>query len=151
MKQYVKKPIPVSALQWTGDNLEDIKTFCTDENGKEMCFTSGNSLWIKTREGELRAEVRDYIMRGIKGEFYPCGEQIFNESYDEVDSDTVFEFDKSDDFMTVRVLNNSLIIVPTEIESFNNMGIDIVKLVENIQNLQDLQYELKKGLASKDE
>ena len=28
MKQYVKKPIPVSALQWTGDNLEEMKAFC---------------------------------------------------------------------------------------------------------------------------
>ena len=151
MKKYIKKPIPVSALQWTGENYEEIKTFCTDVNGVEKCFKSDKTLWIETREGQLKAVVGDYVMCGIEGEFYPCAESIFNKTYDEVDSDTVFEFDKFDDFMTVRVLNNSFLIVPTEIESLNNMGFDIVKLVENIQNLQDLQYELKKGLPSKDE
>jgi hypothetical protein len=83
MKQYIKKPIPVSALQWTGDNLEEIKSFCTDDNGKEKCFTNHSDLWIHTREGQLKAVVGDYIMRGIEGEFYPCGEQIFNKTYDE--------------------------------------------------------------------
>ena len=33
-KKYVKKPIPVSAIQWTGENFEEIKAFFTDENGK---------------------------------------------------------------------------------------------------------------------
>lgn len=83
MKQYVKKPIPVSALQWTGENLEEIKAFCTDENGKEKCFTNHSDLWIQTREGQLMAKVRDYIMRGIEGEFYPCAESIFLKSYEE--------------------------------------------------------------------
>ena len=82
-KKYIKKPIPVSALQWTGENLEEIKEFCTDENGKEMCFTSNQYLWIQTREGQLKAQVRDYIMKGIEGEFYPYAESIFKKSYDE--------------------------------------------------------------------
>ena len=82
-KKYIKKPIPVSALQWTGENLEEIKAFCTDENGKEKCFTNHSDLWIQTREGQLMAKVRDYIMRGIEGEFYPCAESIFLKSYDE--------------------------------------------------------------------
>ena len=83
MKQYVKKSIPVSALQWTGDNLEEIKAFCTDSNGQEKCFTNHSDLWIHTREGQLKAVFGDYIMKGIEGEFYPCGEQIFLKTYDE--------------------------------------------------------------------
>ena len=83
MKQYVKKPIPVSALQWTGENLEEIKAFCTDSNGQEKCFTNHIDLWIHTREGQLKAVFGDYIMKGIEGEFYPCGEQIFLKTYDE--------------------------------------------------------------------
>ena len=83
MKQYVKKPIPVSALQWTGENLEEIKAFCTDSNGQEKCFTNHSDLWIHTREGQLKAVFGDYIMKGIEGEFYPCGEQIFLKTYDE--------------------------------------------------------------------
>jgi len=83
MKQYIKKPIPISALQWTGDNLEEIKSFCTDSNGNVKCFTSGEHLWIQTMEGQLMAKVGDFIIRGIAGEFYPCEQDIFRKSYDE--------------------------------------------------------------------
>ena len=83
MKKYVKKPIPISALQWTGDNLEEIKSFCTDENEKEKCFTNNKDLWIYTMEGQLMAKVGDFIIRGIAGEFYPCEQDIFRKSYDE--------------------------------------------------------------------
>jgi hypothetical protein len=83
MKQYVKKPIPVSALQWTGENLEEIKAFCTDSNGKEKFFTNHCDLWIHTIEGQLMAKINDYIIKGIIGEFYPCDESIFLKSYDE--------------------------------------------------------------------
>lgn len=83
MKQYVKKPIPVSALQWTGENLEEIKAFCTDSNGQEKCFTNHSDLWIHTIEGQLMAKINDYIIKGIIGEFYPCDKSIFLKSYDE--------------------------------------------------------------------
>jgi hypothetical protein len=83
MKQYIKKPIPVSALKWTGKNIDEITSFCTDSEGNVKCFTSSEYLWIHTREGQLKAVVGDYIMKGIEGEFYPCGEQIFLKTYDE--------------------------------------------------------------------
>ena len=83
MKQYVKKPIPVSALQWTGENLEEIKAFCTDSKGQEKCFTNHSDLWIHTIEGQLMAKINDYIIKGIIGEFYPCDKSIFLKSYDE--------------------------------------------------------------------
>jgi hypothetical protein len=105
MKQYVKKPIPVSALQWTGKNLEEIKAFCTYENGIEMCFKNGEHLWIQTREGQLKAVVGDYIMRGIEGEFYPCGESIFNKTYDEFNEAEFHEFAHKQ--MPVKSLHNT--------------------------------------------
>jgi len=88
--------------------------------------------------------VGDYIMRGIEGEFYPCGESIFNKTYEEVDSETIFEFDESEDFVTIKVPSNSLLIIPSEIELFNIMGIDIIKLLEKIQKLQELKINLNK-------
>jgi len=121
MKQYVKKPIPVSALQWTGDNLEEMKAFCTDENGVEMCFIdfstsytlkdsyshseNHSDLWIKTKEGDLKAQVRDYIMKGIEGEFYPCAESIFLKSYDEFNEADFHEFAHKE--MPVKSLHNT--------------------------------------------
>ena len=82
--KYVKNPIEIEAIQWTGENLTEIKAFCTYENGIEMCFKNGEYLWIQTREGQLKAQVRDYIIKGIEGEFYPCAESIFRKSYTEV-------------------------------------------------------------------
>ena len=83
MKHYVKKPIPVLALQWTGENLEEIKSFCTDSNGEEKCFKNKKTIWLSTREGQLKTVVGDYIIKNIEGEFYPCPESIFLKSYDE--------------------------------------------------------------------
>jgi len=41
-------------------------------------------VWIKTREGELAGEVGDFLIEGIKGEIYPCGREIFFQTYDKV-------------------------------------------------------------------
>ena len=40
------------------------------------------SLIIKTLEGNIRAKPGDYIIKGVYGEFYPCKEDIFHETYD---------------------------------------------------------------------
>jgi hypothetical protein len=105
MKMYVKKPIPVPALQWKGDNLQEIKDFCKDENLEEMCFTNNKDLWIKTREGQLMAQVGDFIMKGIEGEFYPCAESIFKKTYDEVNEVEFHEFAHKQ--MPVKSLHNT--------------------------------------------
>jgi hypothetical protein len=105
MKTYVKKPIPVPALQWKGDNLQEIKDFCKDEILEEMCFTNNKDLWIQTREGQLMAQVGDFIMKGIEGEFYPCAESIFKKTYDEVNEVEFHEFAHKQ--MPVKSLHNT--------------------------------------------
>jgi len=45
---------------------------------------SEQEIAIETLEGEMRATVGDYIIKGVKGEFYPCKPDIFEASYDEV-------------------------------------------------------------------
>ena len=87
-KLYVKKPIPVEAIQWTGLNWNEIKTFCGDcvelfhrpsdpDNNIPHC----EILTIHTLEGDHMASKNDYIIKGIHGEFYPCKEDIFEETY----------------------------------------------------------------------
>ena len=39
-------------------------------------------LMIRTLEGDMRADDGDWLIKGIKGEFYPCKPDIFEESYD---------------------------------------------------------------------
>jgi hypothetical protein len=52
----------------------------------ERCFSKGeaNNLVVVTLEGDMTATVGDYIIRGVKGEFYPCREDIFKLTYETV-------------------------------------------------------------------
>ncbi len=50
---------------------------------------SENKLYIGTLEGELKVEINDYIIQGVKGELYPCKPHIFQQTYEPVtDQDT---------------------------------------------------------------
>jgi hypothetical protein len=82
MRKYVKKPIVVEALQWTGENTKEIVAFCTE------CFSyqknDVNILVINTLEGTMKASIGDYVIKGIQGEFYACKPDIFLLTYDDV-------------------------------------------------------------------
>lgn len=79
IKQYQKKPVTVSALKWDGTNLQEILSFT---NNKAMM--KNNTLIIPTLEGIMAAEVGSYIIKGVKGEYYPCRGDIFEDTYEEV-------------------------------------------------------------------
>ena len=77
MNKYIKKPIVIEAVQWTGENVTQLEKF-TQGNAYYM---SGD-FYIKTLEGEMRARQNDFIIKGIGGEFYPCKPDIFEKTYD---------------------------------------------------------------------
>lgn len=79
-KKYVKKPILIEAVQYTGKNQDEIADFYPQVCG---AFSS-DCIFITTLEGTMSADVGDYIIKGIKGEFYPCKPDIFEASYSEV-------------------------------------------------------------------
>jgi hypothetical protein len=90
---YRKKPVVIQAIQWTGENFKEIAEFmgCASDDYFDMnslCnfyMTHGSKILnIKTSDGNDRAIVNDYIIRGVKGEFYPCKEHIFLETYENV-------------------------------------------------------------------
>lgn len=84
MPRYKKKPIIIEAIQWDGNNTQEIFNFAL-LNGKESAVShSGDKLIIATLEGQMIASVNDYIIKGIKGEFYPCKPDIFESSYEKV-------------------------------------------------------------------
>ena len=45
-------------------------------------FRQGDALWIGTLEGSMRADKGDWIIRGVKGEIYPCKPNIFAATYE---------------------------------------------------------------------
>ena len=79
-KKYRKKPVTIEAIQWNGENLSEIDKFT---KGKVKNHES--VLIIPTLEGDMEASIGDYIIKGVKGEFYPCKPDIFLATYEEVD------------------------------------------------------------------
>lgn len=77
---YIKKPISIEAIQWTGNNYEEIKEFM---GNTPSYVNSSNELIIPTLEGNMHAIEGSYIIRGIQGEYYPCRKDIFEEIYEE--------------------------------------------------------------------
>lgn len=79
IKKYCKKPVEIEAVQWTGDNVKEIADF-TEGN---IATNEDNKLYVFTLEGGHLALVGDYIIKGVRGEFYPCKPDIFEQTYEE--------------------------------------------------------------------
>ena len=85
MPFYKKKPVVIEARIFdheAADELIAIEAWCGG-------YVSGSKtnypcLYISTLEGEMQADVGDYIIKGVKGEFYPCKPDIFRMTYEEV-------------------------------------------------------------------
>lgn len=78
-KKYVKKPVVIEAVQFI--NSADIHEFCGDKVREPV---GEDYLEIETLEGTMRASKGDYIIKGIRGEFYPCKPDIFEATYEEI-------------------------------------------------------------------
>lgn len=82
MKMYKKKPIPIQALEYTVDNLNDIVKFVGVDN---CSWDSVNAeLSILTLEGVMRVEPGAFVIKGPKNEFYPCRGDVFKLTYEEI-------------------------------------------------------------------
>jgi hypothetical protein len=79
---YVKRPLPVEAIQWTGTNIEALHAAYgpTDLSAPDPAL-GHQHLEVRTLEGTMRARVGDWIIRGVYGELYPCREHIFADTY----------------------------------------------------------------------
>ena len=102
--QYKKKPISTEALQWTGDNPEEVIEFVGDSLSKNVDDyvdlirlkldikkyqgipndEMDKYFVIKTLEGNHLVAIGDYIIKGVQDEFYSCKEDIFLETYEEI-------------------------------------------------------------------
>lgn len=88
MAKYRKKPVVIDAVQYVGTNWQEIVSLIGFD---ETSIDRGDVLIIHTLEGAMRASPNDWIIRGIKGEFYPCKPDIFAATYEAVDGDVVLE------------------------------------------------------------
>lgn len=84
MGMYKKKPVVIEAIQLTNETFDKIVEWIgaalvvgvTNQNGVVR------HLNLKTLEGTMTADPGDWIIKGVKGEFYPCKPDIFALSYE---------------------------------------------------------------------
>lgn len=90
--KYRKKPVVVEAIQFTQNNFPQIKEF-TNGLAYNFCIMDSRNMIatciIPTLEGDHTATEGDYIIKGIKGEFYPCKPDIFEQTYEMVGDSNV--------------------------------------------------------------
>jgi hypothetical protein len=77
--KYRKKPVVIEAVLWDGKNFQDIEQLLEVGDGKRSISYSNQVDWLEihTLEGTMKANKGDYIIRGVKGELYPCKPDIF--------------------------------------------------------------------------
>jgi len=83
VEKYRKKPVVVEAIQWNIDEktMEEVSKFMN----KTRIELSFGKLWIDTLEGKMFADIGDWIIKGIKNEFYPCKPDVFEKTYEKVE------------------------------------------------------------------
>lgn len=80
--KYRKKPVVVEAVQWRGDNVDEVKEFV----GQFLLVDSIlQRMYISTLEGRMEVKLNDYIIKGVDREFYPCKPAVFEKTYDIVE------------------------------------------------------------------
>ena len=88
--RYRTKPCEIEAIKWDGTNLEEIKEFvgdCLIYNIVDTAWEVGKGkphviMKVHTLEGDMEATAGDYIIKGIRGEFYPCKPDVFEKKYE---------------------------------------------------------------------
>lgn len=85
MAKFRKKPVVIEAILWDGD-AHAANMFLGEAYGINWKYADDNAaILIPTLEGEMRGEVGDWIIKGVKGEFYPCKPDVFAATYEPAD------------------------------------------------------------------
>lgn len=85
MGYYVKKPVMIEAEQWDGtaEDATRIIDWVLGDDGTARYRSEGPYIAVDTLEGTMAAMPEDFIIKGVKGEFYPCKPDIFKATYRE--------------------------------------------------------------------
>ena len=88
-RKYRKQPVEVTAIRFSRDNFENVKEF-TGGSARDLfierCINGKCTCVIPTLEGDHIATEGDFIIRGVKGEFYPCKPDVFFRTYELVET-----------------------------------------------------------------
>jgi len=90
-QKFRKRPVVIEAMRWTPDQFPEVGAVIgwLMAAGCDFRHPSGTggttTLAIRTLEGEMLTQPGDWIIRGVKGEFYPVKPDIFLATYEAVE------------------------------------------------------------------
>ena len=84
--KYRSKPIVIEAIEYRREhNIHEVMNFFGNENGKTFVYDpNDNEYYIETLEGRMKCSKGDWIIRGTRGEYYPCKSDVFQTKYEQV-------------------------------------------------------------------
>ena len=85
--KFRKKPVVIEAEHFTLENKDRCFNFISCNRAADMDAEGRPILRIQTLEGEMTAIIGDWIIKGVKGEFYPCKNDIFTATYEPADDE----------------------------------------------------------------
>lgn len=77
IKRYETLPVIIDAVHLNEDNIEFLKDWADIK-------VNDNKYYVFTLEGVMEAQLGDYIIKGLRGEFYPCKYDVFHKKYQEI-------------------------------------------------------------------
>ncbi len=83
MALYLKKPIPIEARQITIENAKELAAWSKSYIIRRLDGTP-SGMMVYTLEGTMTGKIGDYLIKGVRGEFYFCVKRIFEETYEPV-------------------------------------------------------------------
>jgi len=87
IRKFRKKPVVIEARRFEASEIHEqfeVADWCNGKLRGTMLSADLRVIQIYTLEGEMDAYVGDWIIKGVKGEFYPCKPDIFEMTYEEV-------------------------------------------------------------------
>jgi hypothetical protein len=82
--KFRKKPVIINAVQWLADQESWEKIMLMGVSDWKPGEMGSGTFLILTLEGYMLAKKEDWIIKGVKGEFYPCKPDIFEQTYEVV-------------------------------------------------------------------
>jgi len=79
---YRKKPVVIEAIRLENISPREVADFI---GASQLDYRNGSSIVISTLEGDMVASPGDWIIKGVKGELYPCKPDIFAATYEDVE------------------------------------------------------------------
>lgn len=139
IKQYRKKPLIATAVQWTGDNLMEVTAFMKNQTLEEFKANLNEKDWSEyettistcglTITDNIFVFLNDYIIKGINEEFYPCSPDVFEKSYSLIGNET--------DCKKITLLGDRILVRLKELDTQVD-GLDVVRATDVDQTIGEV-------------